>query len=149
MARTLFIIVALATGFATLACASDEIDSRYFSRNTLYTMLNEKVVLVERDRPGMVTMDEWPQLVFLRADGEHKVADLISDIATQYQGGPPPGLPEQTRRIVLDLVQRGYLVLHKQKRRLPYYLAIPVENQDKRHAKAVMEADGFIKKAAN
>lgn len=128
------------------AYANDEIDSKYFSRNTCYTMLKDKFVLVERDRPGVVTMDEWPQLVFLGADGEISVGAFIAALGKQYQGGPPPGLAEQTRGLVKDLAARGYIALHERKRKLPYYLSIPVEQQDQERAKAQMEADGFIKR---
>lgn len=147
MSRVASLTMAFLIGLSMTASAANEVDSIYFSRNTRYTLLKEKVVLVERDRPGMVTMDEWSQLVFLSANGEHNVDDLISVLGRQYQGGAPLGMAEQTRVLVRDLAQRGHIVLHDQRRKLPYYLAIPVEQQDKERAKTFMEADGFIEKA--
>lgn len=123
-----------------------DIDSKYFIRNTLYSLLKDKVVLIERDRPGVVTMADWPQLVFMSADGEHTVGQLISHLGKQYPNGVPPGLAQQTHQIIEDLSARGYIVLMSEKKKLPYYLATPVEEQDKEQARVQMEADGFIKK---
>ena len=145
MFRISSLIFIFLVGHCMTAIAADDIDSKYFSRNVRYVMLKDKVALVERDRPDMATIDEWAQLVFLSADGEHKVSELIAALGSHYQGGAPKGLAEQTRALVNDLRGRGYLTLHDQKRKLPYYFAVPVEQQDKERARALMEADGFLK----
>lgn len=92
---------------------------------------------------GLRAMDEWPQLVFVSADGEHTVGEFVSALGKQYAGGAPAGLANQTKQIVADLSARGYIIVLDAKRRLPYYLSIPVEQQDRDKAKALMEADGF------
>ena len=94
----------------------------------------------------MVTMDEWPQLIFLSADGKRTVSELTSALGREYKDGIPPGLSDQTRTLVKALADRGYIVLHDRAFPLPYYLATPTEQQDKERAKKLMEEDGFIEK---
>ncbi|KAB2877333.1 hypothetical protein F9K33_16530 [bacterium] len=126
--------------------AAEEIDSKYFIRTVTYSMLKEQVVLHERGRPQMTTVDEWPQLVFLSADGKHTVADFIAAVSRQYSGGAPKGLPEQTRQVIRDVAAHGYIVLMSKPQKLPYYLSMPIEQQDPVRSKQLMEADGFITK---
>jgi len=66
------IIASLTLGLTMSSTFAGDIDGKYFTRNVRFSMLKEKVVLVERDRPGLATLDEWPQLVFMSADGEHR-----------------------------------------------------------------------------
>jgi hypothetical protein len=134
--------------FMNLAYSADDLDPKYFIRNTTYRMLDKRVVLIERDRPGIVTMDDWPQLIFLSADGEHSVAEFIASLGKQYPKGMPPELPNQTRRLVRELAAAGYISLISKKKKLPYYLSMPMEQQDIERSKALMEADGFIRKPA-
>lgn len=146
MRRTLFLIPIL-FGIAMInACASNQIDTKYFSRNVTYTMVQDKVVLIERSRPRTVTMDEWPQLIFLSADGKRKVSELTSELGRHYKDGVPPGLSDQTRSLVMALADRGFIVLHDRAFPLPYYLSTPIEKQDMERAKKLMEEDGFIEK---
>ena len=128
------------------ANAAEEIDSKYFIRNVTFSMLKEQVVLHERDRPQMTTVDEWPQLVFLSADGEHTVAEFIAQVGRQYSGGAPKGLSEQTRQVIRDLATHGYVAVLSKPKKLPYYLSMPMEQQDPVRSKQLMEADGFITK---
>lgn len=94
----------------------------------------------------MVTMDEWPQLIFLSADGKRTVSELTSELGRHYEGGIPSGLSEQTRSLVKALADRGFIMLHDRASSLPYYLAVPIEKQDMERAKKLMEEDGFIEK---
>jgi hypothetical protein len=119
-------------------------DSKYFIRNTRYMMMKERLMLKERSRAGLVTMDEWYEVVFLGADGEHTVAEFIKALGNDYPDGVPEGLADQTRQIIGELEARGYIALSDEKKTLPYYLAIPIEQQDRERAKLLMEADGFI-----
>lgn len=134
------------TMFLGIQTDASDIDALYFIRNTRYVMMKERLVLVERDRAGMVTVDEWPQLVYLSADGEHTVGEFISVLGKQYASGMPQGFEAQTRQVIRDLASRGYIALLPTKKQLPYYLSMPVEQQDKEKAKTLTEADGFIKK---
>ncbi len=148
MLRTLFIVPALLFVSMVSASTSNAMDSKYFSRNVTFTMLKDKVVLIERNRPATVTMDEWPQLIFLSADGRRTVSEFALEIGRHYKDGMPPGLLEQTRDLMSRLSDRGYIVLHDKARPLPYYLATPIERQDMKRSRKLMEEDGFIDKSS-
>jgi hypothetical protein len=91
-------------------------------------------------------MDEWPQVIFLSADGKRTVSELTSELGRHYKDGIPPGLSEQTRSLVRALADRGFIMLHDRAIQLPYYLATPIEKQNMERAKKLMEEDGFIDK---
>lgn len=135
----------LASHLFPSATAAADLDAQYFIRNTRYTVLKERLVLIERERAGMVTVDEWPQLVYMSADGQHTVGEFIAALGKHYSTGMPRGFDGQTRRVVHDMVSLGYIALIQAKKSLPYYLSMPIEQQDKERAKVLMEADGFIK----
>ncbi len=93
----------------------------------------------------MITMDPWPQLVFAAADGQHTVAQLITHLGTQYEGGAPSGLAEQVEKMVETLVQEGIVRLSDKPVMLPPYyaedyFAAPPETRAEQ-----MRADGLIK----
>ena len=133
-------------GISSMNVEGSDMDSKYFIRNAQFLLLNERVVIIDSNSPTVVTMDEWPELIFLAADGQHTIAEFIASIGSEYDGGMPEGLPEQIRSIIQDLSEHGYITLLSSKKTLPYYFAIPVEEQDKEKAKALMEADGVIPK---
>ena len=117
----------------------EDLDSAYFSRNARYTIAEEGVVLI--DHQILLGLDDWTELIFRAAHGEHTVAEFIAMICKPYPGGAPPQLPDQTREVIWNLVQDGYIALHPAEKVLRYYFALPVEQQDSRRAQLLMEAD--------
>jgi hypothetical protein len=102
------------------------VDSHYFLRNSRYTMVQGRVVLVDSRGPRMVAMEAWPQFVFLSADGLLSVGEFM----TALDGMHPQGMPDKTRNILKDLVRRGRIVLDPVRRTLPYGLSLPIEQQE-------------------
>jgi len=127
------------------ADAAEPLDLQFFARAVRYEMLNDRVVLVGGDVPAMTTVDDWGQLVFLAADGEHTVGELVMHVQSQYGAGAPPQLEDQVKHVVREMSKRGFLTLRSAKSSLPYYLSVPVKQQDSERSKKLMEADGFIK----
>ncbi|MFC5500613.1 hypothetical protein ACFPOE_23930, partial [Caenimonas terrae] len=68
---------------STLAGPAESLDAQFFARNVRYELMGERVVLVGRDSPTMTTIDDRGQTVFLAADGEHRVGELIAHLARQ------------------------------------------------------------------
>ena len=133
---------------SALAGPAQPLDAQFFARNVTYEMMGDQVVLLGHDGPTMTTVDEWGQLVFLAADGEHTVGELIAHLATKYPGGVPRELPEQVRHVVREMAKTGLLALRSSKAPLAYYFSMPMKQQDVQRSKRLMEADGFIKRAA-
>ncbi|MDQ0028174.1 hypothetical protein J2X90_006027 [Variovorax paradoxus] len=127
------------------ADAADPLDLQFFARAVRYEMLNDRVVLVGGDAPTMTTVDDWGQLVFLAADGAHTVGELVMHVRSQYGASAPPQLADQVKHVVREMSKRGFLTLRSAKSSLPYYLSMPVKQQDSERSKKLMEADGFIK----
>lgn len=118
----------------------------YFSRNATHDMMDDQIVAFDRNSPRVITMDPWPQTVFLAADGQHTIREFVQDLAKQYDDGPPRGLERQVRDAVARLAQEGLIILHENQRELHYYLSTRISEQDRTRAKALMEQDGYIKK---
>ena len=70
---------------------------------------------------------------------------FVEKLKTQYEGGAPVGLEEQTLQLMEKLLAEGLIRLTDQPTQLPYYLSMPVAQQDKERALAEMKKDGYIK----
>jgi hypothetical protein len=122
--------------------------SRYFRRAARFIAKGDQLFVVDRNSPRVITMDPWPQLVFLAADGEQTVQQFVDRLGASYAGGTPAGLSAQVEGIIAQLVQEGVLETTDRPSPLPYYLAISVSEQDPARAKSQMIADGFIPQPA-
>lgn len=49
-------------------------------------------IVLDPHQPRMLTMDPWPQIVFLAADGQKTIAEFIDHLARQYAGTIPETL---------------------------------------------------------
>jgi hypothetical protein len=120
-------------------------NEKYIVRCARYDVMNNQVIVIDPQSPRVITMDSWPQTVFLAADGEHTVSELIAKIGSQYADGIPDELPDQVRTIVTNLKSEGVIRLSDSPSPLPYYLASPISEQDPNKAKQLMIEDGIIK----
>jgi len=147
MQRRLIPIALLGVAMSAFAGPASSLDPQFFARNVTYEMVGERVALMGPG-PTVTSVDDWGQLVFLAADGEHTVGELIAQLAGKYPNGIPRELPEQVRHIVREMAKAGFLTLAANRAPLPYYLSMPMQKQDVQRSKRLMEADGFIKRAA-
>jgi hypothetical protein len=102
------------------------LDSQYFSRCATWSRLDDQIVVhdsVSPQAPRMITMDPWPQMVFMAADGVHTVDEFVEHMGNQYEGGPPDGLREQIHAILDELVGEGIVKLHDEPEALPPFIA--------------------------
>ena len=69
---------------------SSGIRNRYFIRTASWRKLDKQhVVVTDPHGPRLITLDPWPQIVFLAADGQLTVTEYIHQLATQYSGEIP------------------------------------------------------------
>ncbi len=122
-------------------------NEKFLSRCARFDMMDNQVVIIDPGAPRLVTLDPWPELVFMAADGQNRVKDLADHLGKKYEDGPPKGLEKQVNQIVHNLLREGLVKLSDVPIELPYYLSIPRSEQDPDKAKKLMEDDGFIKKA--
>jgi hypothetical protein len=78
------------------------INHKYFIRVANWDWLNEDEIHIKVPNVARVlTVDPWPQLVFLEADGQRTVTEFIKYMAAQYENGAPEGLEET----IIDQIQ--------------------------------------------
>lgn len=120
----------------------------YFIRTLQWDWLNEKMIqLIDNKSPRVITMDEWPQQIYLDADGQKTIAEYILWMANQFDRGQvPEDLDQEMIRMIEDLIKDGEMIrLEKEKTSLPYYLSKPKSEQDIDKAYELMLNDGYIK----
>ncbi|MBC8520320.1 MAG: PqqD family peptide modification chaperone [Gammaproteobacteria bacterium] len=128
--------------------SSDELDqSHYFCRNNAYTRLtggDGEVALVDkRDPKQTVSLEPWLATVFMLADGQHTVGELIGHLRGQYMEQPPAELERTILSVVERLVDSGTVRLNEAPIEPAYHLARPIEELDPEEAKRFLQEDGY------
>ena len=119
--------------------------SKYFFRTAVFTYQEGEVGLVDvHESSDITTLDPWLGKVFAMADGQHTIQELVDCLSLQYPQGPPPDLEKTIESVIDRLTQVGVVRLTDEPIELPYYLAIPTEEQDDKKAKELMIKDGYI-----
>ena len=67
------------------------IKDKYFRRTARWWWMDKQTVCVkDPNAPRMITMDTFPQTVFLHAEGEQTVEEFILEFANAYRKGKIP-----------------------------------------------------------
>ncbi|MEW7291329.1 hypothetical protein [Aquimarina sp. 2304DJ70-9] len=122
--------------------------NKYFVRTLQWDWLNEEMIhLFDNKSPRVITMDEWPQQIYLDADGQKTIEEYIIWIANKYSRGQVPStLDKDIILMIEDLIEDGEMIkLTEGKTDLPYYLDSPKSKQDIDKAYELMKKDGYIK----
>jgi len=121
---------------------------KYFVRTLQWDWLNETMIhLFDNKSPRMITMDEWPQQIYLDANGQKTIAEYILWMANQFRSGQmPENLDKDMIEMIEGLIEDGEMIkLKDEKTKLPYYLDKPKSKQDIDKAYSLMIQDGYIK----
>lgn len=120
--------------------------SKYFFRTAVFTLQEDQLALVDVHEPDVTTkLDPWLGKVVSLADGQHTIQELIDYLESQYHGGPPKELESTIESVIGRLTEAEVVRLTDDPITLPYYLALPIEEQDEEKAKELMIKDGYIK----
>ncbi|WP_298900261.1 hypothetical protein [uncultured Psychroserpens sp.] len=85
------------------ALESSEIKDSYFYRNSKWDWLNNDMIHVfDNERPRVITMDPWPQKVFLDALGQQTVEEYILSVANEY---PKNQAPKELDQVILKQLE--------------------------------------------
>jgi hypothetical protein len=69
--------------------------NKYFYRVAQWDWLTKtQIHIYDPHGPRLITLDIWPQLVFLDAKGQLTVAEYVNYMASQYKSKIPPKLDE-------------------------------------------------------
>ncbi len=118
---------------------------RYFARCLRYDLLNGSILVMDNRSPRVITLDPSLVLIFGAADGQRTAQQFISELEGAFPGTAPPSVARQTYQLMTKMEEQGLIRFADQKTQLPYYLSIPISQQDKAKAVAEMKRDGFIK----
>jgi len=118
---------------------------KYFFRAVIYAIQKDKILLVDMKNPkASAPLDPWLGRVVALADGQHTIQELIDFLASQYPGGAPENLADTIESVIKRLQETHVIHFSDEPVELPYYLALPANEQDPEKAKALIEKDGFI-----
>ncbi len=88
--------------FDTLA--NSEIKDKYFVRTMEWGWLNETMIhVIDSNAPRMITMDPWPQQIYLDADGSKTIHDYVIWMAKQY---PKNRIPNELDETILSTISK-------------------------------------------
>jgi len=82
----------------------------YFIRVAEWDWLNkEAIVVTDPYGPRLITMDPWPQLVFIAANGQMTVSEYVYYMANKYTSE----IPENVDRTIIDEITKlmGYRII--------------------------------------
>lgn len=77
---------------------------KYFVRTKSWDWLNEKQIYVANvlnNKPTMITMEPWPQEIFLDADGQITVSEMVELASKMYLDSNMP-IPPNLDQIIID-----------------------------------------------
>lgn len=76
---------------------------KYFHRTERWDWLAKGVIhVIDSRAPRLITMDPWPQQIYLDATGERTIGEYINDISSLYPRGT---VPKNMEAMVLDEVR--------------------------------------------
>lgn len=120
--------------------------SSYFYRMLMYKREGDKVFLIDKEKlDETIPLDPWLGVVVSLADGQHSIEQLIDYLGHQYKDTPPDKLEETIESVLGRLLESKAIALSDTAYRLPYYLAVPQEEQNHVAAMEMMVKDGFLK----
>jgi len=121
--------------------------SLYFKRNAVFKIEGETRSLVDVQNNNVLTpLDPWMAIVVSLADGQHTIEQFVQHLAGQYPNGAPENLKETVESVISRLTDDDVIQLTAQPTVLPYYLRMPIDEQDTKQATELMLQDGFISK---
>ncbi len=122
--------------------------NKYFLRISQWDWINpETIYVVDSNNSRMITLDPWPQLVYLDATGEKTISEFVYEMAGKYGRGE--AIPKDLDLTLLEtidlLINEKLIKLADNPETLSYYIDLPIGKQDKEKAKIMMGRDNYIK----
>ncbi|MDH3354554.1 MAG: hypothetical protein OEL79_05000 [Chromatiales bacterium] len=120
--------------------------AHYFKRNAVYKVEENEISVVDVHENNTITpLDPWMGAVVSLADGQHTIAQLIQHMTAQYPNGAPENLLKTLESVIERLTETDVIELTLRPSILPYYLRLPMDEQDPKEATQLMINDGFLK----
>lgn len=118
---------------------------RYFARRLTWDLIDGQVVVIDNRSPRVLTLDPSFVLIFGAADGRRTGEQFVRELEAAYPSGAPSWLAKQIYQAMARMEAEGLIRFEDRPIQLPYYLSMPVSQQDKDRALGEMKKDGYIK----
>ena len=93
--------------------------NKFFVRTCQWRWLNKNSIIVsDKHQPRVITLDPWPQLVFLAAKGDKTISEFIFYMATKYADKIPDELDSTILEEIRTLLSEKIIELTDQKIKL-------------------------------
>lgn len=86
----------------------------------------ERIYVKDPHHPRVLTLDPWPQLVFLAANGQLTIAETVFALADQYSGTIPEELDKTVISEIEKLIIYGIIEYSETKKSPEYKGSVPV-----------------------
>src|SRR5690349_14729376 len=71
----------------------------YFRRTAAWDIGSDyELIVIDPKQPRLLTLDPWPEMIFMSADGQRTVAEYIQYAADKYDGT----VPELLDKTIID-----------------------------------------------
>ena len=92
--------------------------NQYFRRKASWSWVDTNTIcVIDPNRPRILTMDPWPQIVFLAANGQRTIEEYVFEVADRYTGKIPDQLDETIIYQIQKLITEGVIELLDRKER--------------------------------
>jgi hypothetical protein len=104
---------------------------KYFYRVAQWDWLTKtEIHIYDPHGPRLITLDDWPQLVFLDANGQLTVAEYIEHMASQYKSKIPAELDEAIIYQLNSLTDLRLIEYSDRKRKVDIKFDQPISSQN-------------------
>lgn len=103
----------------------------YFLRAASWMWTSEsQIIAIDQHAPRIITMDPWPQLIFVAAEGQKTIEEYVYSMAEQYIGKVPAKLDETIINEIQTLLNEKMIVLSEIKRRPDPHFDMPKKKDE-------------------
>lgn len=105
---------------------------KYFYKVATWDVLQKETVAVfDPHAPRMITLDPWPQIVFLEANGKQTITEFVNYMASEYDGPPPQELDETIIYQINSLLELKIIALSDSPVELDKQYQKPISRQNR------------------
>ena len=97
---------------AFLLLANSPFKDKYFARTCQWRVHDkDHIAVIDKYQPRVITMDPWPQVIYLEATGYRTVSQFVDYMAKGYTSEIPPELDQVILEEIKELVKEKLIEL--------------------------------------
>jgi hypothetical protein len=84
-------------------------DSYFYRAAPWYWLSNDMITINDNHAPRVITLDPWPQMIFLHATGKLTISEYVDYVASKYKKAIPADL-DSTILSMIDLLLKERVI---------------------------------------